>query len=208
MQYSIVKSIVHIECELEVITDFTLEYAHSISFYQVRGIVDAAAFSDGVGRRLILDSCVLPGAALPQPLLSKSPYLGTLCTLNAQEIVDLTDKERKILKPLNDLIETLMFPLESYVNCGRALDGLCRLISADKDRQKRWIALRDNLNVSKDYVHFISNLSTGPRHGETGPVNITTVSEVRVRSWRIMNRFLLFRKGGNVPLREPEFPLL
>jgi hypothetical protein len=101
-----------------------------------------------------------------------------------------------------------MFPLESYVNCGRALDGISRLISSSDDPKKRWIELREKLNLSEPYTQLISNLSTAPRHGWTGPVDMTKVAEVRVRSWIILNRFLEFRKRQNAALRGPEFPLL
>jgi hypothetical protein len=155
MRHKIENSIVRIECDLEVLTDFTLDYAHTVAFHQIRGIADAIAFSRGFGLMLILDACALPGEP-SRPLQSKSPQLATLCTLSEQEIINLVDRERRIARPLNDLTETLMFPQESYVNCGRALDGISRLISSSDDPKKRWKELREKLNLNESYTRLIS----------------------------------------------------
>jgi len=95
------------------------------------------------------------------------------------------------------------------VNCERALEGLGHLLSGgETKRPRRWKVLRESLNVSKPYIDFISDRSVAGRHGQTGPVNISEAGEAQMRAWKLVARFLEFRKRGNVNLEEPEFPLL
>ena len=68
--------------------------------------------------------------------------------------------------------------------------------------------LQESLNLTKEYVQFISELSAGPRHGTIDPQDPIEVMEVRRRAWVIANRFLEFRKRGSVDLSEPSFPRL
>jgi len=113
-----------------------------------------------------------------------------------------------LFKILNDLVSTLARPLEWTVNCARAIEGIGHLISPSKPKPEQWEALRTNLNLSKDYLTLITNESKAPRHGQLLPVKNITLSEIRKRSWTVMDRFLTFRKIGNVPLPISDFPVL
>jgi hypothetical protein len=206
-EFRIEKSIVTITCEVEQITDLSLNYAHQVIGIHVRGVIDAIAFSRGTGLRLLIDHCTLPGQE-PRPLKSASPTLATLCSLTESELLRLIEKEGRICKPLNDLTETLFDPLDSFVNCQRAIEGIGRLISDSEDRKVRWEHLRNNLNLTRPYLDFVSERSQPARHGGTGPVNMTDVAKVQTRSWTTMNRFLEFRKRNSIKLPLPEFPLL
>lgn len=206
-KYRIDKSRVSIECDVDAVTDFVVNYVHQIAFIQIRGLIDAIAFARGTGLRLILDYCTLPGEQ-PRPVRSGSDILANLCHLTAQEVVDATEKDRRLLKPLNDLAETLHNPLDSFVNAHRAIEGLCRLLSNHRDPARRWESLRENLNLSRPYLDFVTELSKGARHGETGPVQMVKVGQVQVVAWTVTVRYLEFRKRGGVRLPLSEFPLL
>ena len=119
--------------------------------------------------------------------------------------------EGSLYMALNDLILANTLPHHGPQNCGRVLDALCRLVTpADNkgDRKKMWPVFREMLRLERQYVDFVMQASEGPRHGDRTfvPGNLSMI--VTVRTWRIMNRFLEFRKRGNQPLPESEFPWL
>jgi hypothetical protein len=205
--YRIDKAEVGILCDIQDVDEFAVNYVHLVVYSYISSVINCLAFATAHGFTLILESCTVPGME-PAPLRSHSPALPSLCSFTSQEILDVVMKDRRILKPLNDLTDTLRNPMDSYVNIQRAIEGLCRLVSDEKDRHKRWEALRDNLKIGRPYLQFISDLSTEARHGATTPVEMVTVANVQMRGWTIMNRFLEFWKRGKTALPISEFPLL
>ncbi len=202
--YRIEKAEVRIICEISAIDELAVNYTHLVVYSYVASVINCLGFAAAEGFRLILESCILPGKDAA-PLQSGSPTLKALCSFTSQEILDMMTADRRIAKSLSDLTETRNNPMDSYVNIQRAIEGICRLISDDDDRSKRWEALRENLNISRPYLQFVSKLSTEWRHGGTAPISMFDVAEVQARGWTVMNRFLEFRKRGNVKLEEPEF---
>jgi hypothetical protein len=207
-EFSIQVSSVLIGCTVDEVSDLVINYVHQITAIHIGGIIDAIAFKNGVGLRLLIDHCKLPDQA-PRPLKSGSPAFAPLCPFTESEVIKFVEGERRLLKPLNDLVQTLFNPLDSFVNCQRAIEGLARLISSDEEnRQKRWVNLRENLNLSREYVQPISDQSTAYRHGYTGPISMVDVGMTHTKAWIITARFLEFRKRGNVKLPLSEFPVL
>jgi hypothetical protein len=205
--YAITDSSVVVDCELDHLDANSIGRLHLWVYILAREIVDVVSFTQGVGLTLILENCTLPDGT-SKPLLSSDQALQQLCTISNNEIIAVAEKERGILKHIHDLTSTLSHPLEIPVNCGRAIEGLSKLISPTADAKGRWETLRHNLNLTRDYVQLISDLSTNPRHGDIGPQSMPRLFEVRNRAWIIMNRFLHFRKGGSVQLEISDFPLL
>ena len=68
--------------------------------------------------------------------------------------------------------------------------------------------MRENLNIQKAYLRFISDASAKARHANRNYIPPRIVSEVLKRSWTIMDRYLEYRKGGNTRLSADQFRLL
>jgi len=68
--------------------------------------------------------------------------------------------------------------------------------------------MRDNLNVSQQFLEFITDHSIGPRHGDVLDIPFSIINELIRRSWIVMNRFLEFKKRGDQKLPSSDFPLL
>jgi hypothetical protein len=145
--------------------------------------------------------------------------LGPLCTAftitseepskSFNEVAGLVFKETSLFMALNELIETVSYPHVSVTNCARVVERLRHLIAPNvHKKQQSWRVLRQTLRVEKAYLEFITKHSTGPRHGDPTFVPGNIAQESMRRTWIIMNRFLEFRKRGNQPLPEAEFPLL
>jgi hypothetical protein len=207
ISYAITDSRVVVDCELDPFDPNSIGRMHMWVYILAREIIDVVSFTHAVGLTLHLETCTLPDGST-KPLLSSDQALQRLCTMSTNEIIAVTEKERGILKHIHDLTYTLSQPLEIPINCGRAIEGLSKLISSESAQKKRWADLRQKLNLTRDYVQLISDLSTEPRHGDIGPQSMSKLFDVRNRSWIIMNRFLHFRKGASVQLGRLEFPLL
>jgi hypothetical protein len=208
IKYSIAGQAVSCSCELESEADLeTLNVLHLVVFHRIRGLIDAVAFSAGCGVMLVIDECVHPDGARV-PIFLRGSILSQLCTVPLQRVIDLVEQEPRISKPLHDLIESINDFMDAPLSCQRAIEGIARLVSSHSDRKKRWLALRDNLNLSQPYLQFVTDLSVDPRHGHAGEQSIGQLNEARRRAWIVADRFLHFRDKGNDKLPVSEFPLL
>jgi hypothetical protein len=207
-RFNIIDSVVSVSCETKTVDQVPPILLYVWAFLTVRGALDAYSFVHGASLTLTLNECTHPDGQ-KMPLLFIEPDLADICTVSVRDIFDLSRSERGILKHLHDLGETISNPLDSEVNCARAVDGFARLLLPGKSKEApRWRKLQDSLNLTEDYVKFVSALSAGPRHGTIEPQSLNDIIETRRRAWAIANRFLEFRKRGSVKLSQPEFPKL
>jgi hypothetical protein len=110
---------------------------------------------------------------------------------------------------MHELIEAITLPGLVAINCGRALDGLRNIILPnDTDRRSGWIKLQDELNLGKGFREFVMKISIPPRHGDRTDIPASVSQDILERSWKIMNRFIEYRRRGNQPLPISEFPPL
>jgi hypothetical protein len=109
---------------------------------------------------------------------------------------------------LNDLIVSITLPHQASVNCARDVEGLRVLMVPATDRKQAWPIFQTNLNIDRAYREFVTDVSTGPRHGDRTWIPGTTVTEATKRAWIILNRFLEYRKRANQALPLADFPLL
>jgi hypothetical protein len=126
-------------------------------------------------------------------------------------VFNLVRSEPRLGQALNDLIDVLIIPGVAYVNCGRVIDNIRRMITppGTATAPQAWEAMHTALNVSRPYQEWISEQSKGPRHADHIPDLSGEISmDLTHRTWTVMNRFLEYRKRGNQPLTPPEFPLL
>lgn len=215
---NIADSVINVECELE-------EYNHSYITGLIkratdlaRGAVDVIVFAVGHSLTVVLETVIWPDGT-PEAIRFYDPATPSLCTaynLDPERQADLDAVYRLVLTDapllgaLHDLVEVLSVAHVACVNCGRVIDAIRRMITppgVGLDRHA-WQAMHSALNVSREYLEWISKQAPGPRHGDRTfvPGDITT--EVTHRTWAVMNRFLEYRKRGNQPLTYPDFPLL
>jgi hypothetical protein len=157
------------------------------------------AFHHGFGMTLIIDRCVLPGKEA-LPLRHGDKDLAAHCLVSLNEAFDIALKERKIFRHIGGLAESLTEPFDAPVKCARSIEGLAYLILDTRDKKKLWKAFLGNLNLSEDYISFIT--------GALAPPKAFDVFECQRRAWVIAGRFLEFRRRGSVTLPISEFPLL
>lgn len=182
-----------------------------------RALVDLVSFQHAWGLSVILDTLVMADGSV-STFMPKDERLAQYSsairssdpTINNFDICyRLLLGEPALFMALNDLIVSITLPHHASVNCARAVEGLRVLMtSPTTDRKQAWPIFQTNLNIDRAYREYVTDTSTGPRHGDRAHIPGTVVMEVVKRSWIIMNRFLEYRKRGNTPLPWPEFPLL
>jgi hypothetical protein len=165
---------------------------------------------------LVFDFVILPNG-VPSQLRYEHPILSQYCTSygltpdrsrDLAEIFNLVTTDTALFRALNDLIEAITMPHIALINCGRVMDNIRRQIVPKLDGTKAWEAMGAELNMSRPYRKFISDHSTGPRHGDSTFVPGSISAEVVKRTWIIMDRYLEYRKRGKKALTSPQFPEL
>jgi hypothetical protein len=181
-----------------------------------RAAIDIFCFANGWGLTVWIDTFIKPDGA-EQFLLAQMPQLAPLCTAfnlapsggKIEDVWRIVVGEPAIFMALNDLIAGITWPHYAPVNCARAIEGIRNMITPlGTDRKQGWPLMRANLNIEQGYLSFITDQSTGPRHGDRAFIPGTEVNKTVERSWIVMDRFLEFRKRGNQPLPLVEFPML
>jgi hypothetical protein len=210
-------SIVDVEFELKNYDDTLLESLLMRAWDLARAAVDLYSFKVGWGLTVYLDTLIKPDGSTS----TIRPEMPTLTQhITALESSDptvnnfdicyrLLVSEPALFMALNDLVVSITLPHHATTNCARAIEGLRVLMtSATTPRAQAWPTFQQNLNIDRAYREFITETSTGPRHGDRTWIPGTTVNEVVTRSWIIMNRFLEYRKRGNQQLPLNQFRLL
>lgn len=124
-------------------------------------------------------------------------------------LLDLILKYPDLYSPLHDLIEILNTPYCSPVNAARVIEGLRNLIDeGDGSRDEAWKKMRNSLNLTKEFLQFVTDNSKEARHGRNSFLSGEITNEMTRRAWVTMIRFLHFHKSGSNPLPIEDFPLI
>jgi hypothetical protein len=185
---------------------------HKPAFDLAQAAIGLIAFSSGIGLTLSFDRFIAPDGSTTA-LRSEDKTLAALCTAfssvsGLSEALNIVLGDFSLCIALNELIEAITLTHHAAASCARCIERLRSMMSPGVERRDAWVQFRSNLQISREYLEFITNYSTGARHGDPTyiPGNIT--GDVTRRSWTTMNRFLEYRKRGNAVLPISEFPLL
>jgi len=216
---SISASTIEVEIALDRFEDAMLVHLYKRSFYLVRACTDVASFATGYSMSAYLDKFVRPDGTVTDLFLTDPnlPPLVTAFRFPTATQQDRTDfgkilvslfSEPPLFMALNDLIESISLPHHAPVACARALDGIRNLLAPGATPKQGWPLVQSTLHADEKYLRLITEHSKGPRHGDRAHIPGNVIGEITKRSWILMNRFLEFRKRGNQPLPQSEFPLL
>ena len=186
--------------------------------------VNLFTFATGKVLTVHLDRAELPDGSETQ-IAVDNPRLASLATacrvtdttsgtqVDMREALTIVLQEPTLMLALNDLCSAINFGSNTLTDCARAVEGLRSALwvtsgTVVSSRNQEWGHFRSQLNLSQAYLQEITNPSRGPRHGSTSFVPGSSLNDVVQRSWIVMNRVLLYRIGGNVPLTAPEHPPL
>lgn len=220
VKISIQQSMISVECETAKYDPNKLPHIYNRAFDLSRAAVDLIAFQTGYGLTVIFEKLILPSGEVTE-FLSSDPTVAALCTAYSttfpsdlqnnsfDQALRIVSSDWRIAHVLRWLAEGLSIPHVHPTNGARAIEGIRNLIApAGMPRGQAWREMRKVLNVSEDFLRYVTNFSTGPRHGEHGHIPGAETAEIYRRSWTIFNRFLEFKKRGDQSLPLSEFPML
>jgi hypothetical protein len=179
-------------------------------------VVSSYAFGKGMGLSVVLETVVKPDG-IKYNIQERLPDLEPLVTvlhsrqdggIDITAILPIILSDPTIFVALGDLVGSLTRMQDAPVKCGRAVDAIRHSMAPANDRKAGWPAMRENLNISQDFLEYITENSKGPRHGDVKSGTFVEARETIRRSWIVMNRFLEFKKRGDRRLPLSEFPLL
>jgi hypothetical protein len=195
--------------------DFSEAYMRA--FDTATAAVDCYSFANGYGLTVILETVVQPDGLRQQISVHKPELAAMVSAFSTGDPVALDAALRivlgdaHVLLALRDLIGAISVSHYGTINCVRAVESLrMSMYPTEKgdNRNPAWDFMRQNLNLSENYLRFMTKESEGPRHGVRIGTTQVAYHEVINRSWIIMNRFLEFRKRGSQPLPLADFHLL
>jgi len=218
------QSDVVITVELNRWDDTVLGWVLQYLFDWVGAEVDLFSFASGKIFNVHLDRAEYPDGSVHQ-LIGEAPDLAAMVTackasvsgddirVEMRDILPIVVGSPTLMIALHDLISSVRYGNNSLTNCARAVEGLRKAMwgsdEASPDEQKQaWAKLRDNLQLSKDFLQTITDASRGPRHGSSAYISSAVRQDVLKKSWEVMNRFLSYRLGANQPLPKAKYPIL
>jgi hypothetical protein len=214
---SITRGIVEVICESNLSGNENCDgHVHMHANDLARAVVSTYAFGKGLGLSVILETVVKPDG-IKYNIQESRPDLQPLVTvlrsrhdggIEIAAILPIVLSDPTIFVALNDLVDSITYPQEAPVKCGRAIDAIRYAMAPANNRKAGWSAMRENLNVDQKYLEFITAESIGPRHGDVKSTTFDASRETIRRSWIVMNRFLEFKKRGDKRLPASEFTLL
>jgi len=209
--------IVNVECHIE---KFELKHLNDIlngALDYARTLINLIGFATGIGVSVVFEYAILPDGEIA-PIMLQTPALASLCTAYGLEperyedllaVIQMVIADRNLYKSFNDLIDTQITPHISLINGARVIESIRWMIAPNVKREApAWAAMHKALNLSEAYLKWITEQSKGPRHGDPSQVSASAQLEATERAWKIINRYLEYRKRGSQPLAEPEFPEL
>ena len=209
---SVQNSVVNIRCTAE---QYDPDGNHSL--YTTRGleitrsILDPLAFAQGIGLFVLLEDLITPSGLVKQILPQNAPLqrLATAFKDDFEGAQRIVMGEPELYLAMNELIVAITLPGQIEINCGRAIEGLRKImVPVDPKRKLGWAEMQDKLNLERSYIEYVTNASTSPRHGDRRGISQQAAQELLERAWTIMNRFVEYRKRDSQKLPPQEFPVL
>ena len=185
---------------------------HKAAQHLAQPYVDLATLRLGRAVSLILSHIEWPDGSISEIDKRDSKVEGLATVLQDDEslkqLVGILFQDHQTAIAVRDLADTLRQEHIVEINFGRVMDAICIYFAPPgTKRDKGWEPMRTALRISAPYLRSITDASIAPRHGDQSGA-ITDRQPLAVRSWTIMNRFLEYRKRGDQPLPESDFPLL
>ena len=178
----------------------------------VQAATDLVCFQKGWGLQVYPEEFFDPDGNRSELVLMNETLSG-VCFFASQQanfsrLLPLVLSNPPLFMALSDLIRSITHAHVGAVNCARAVEGICKILSPNLPKEKAWKRLREALNVERDFVEMITRYSNGPRHGDRVRIEGFTASEIIRRSWIIMDRFLALTATEVASLPLEKYPSL
>jgi len=98
-----------------------------------------------------------------------------------------------------DLREAIRSPMDTGFFCYRGIEGLQQFFRVEKnlkDKEEAWECFREELNVNRSTINYVKQLADPRRHGGAVYVSDSDRSEIFVKTWDIVNKFIAYAQQG------------
>jgi len=176
--------------------------------------VSLVAVREAEGIYAVLDNVHYEDGSTKQLVASDARLKGLLTAVDTNEdtatVLELLMTEPVLMLAIRDLADSIRTVHSGAINCGRVIDAICTYFIpvGRNNRAAGWGPMRSALNIKESCLKEISEISKGPRHGNRKIEATADLGRVGANTWKIMNRFLEYRKRNNQPLPSAEFPEL
>jgi len=205
----IIDSAVHVTCDISNFKDTDISFVRNKAFNLARARVEIVAFRLGLGLGISLDRLVDENG-IETILLPKQDGVEDMFHPEFKEevIFLFLASDESILMAFNDLVSSLNFPYYAHVNCARVIDALRHHMFPNFSEKDGWKAMQEALVVSEASLISLSHLSREGRHGKRVWKDPDLTGSSLYRTWKIMNRFLIYKHNGEKPLDPNTFQLI
>jgi hypothetical protein len=212
-------SAIFIDCEMPEYKEEYFPNLYVLALDMARTAANITCFATGWGLTAILTSTEKPNGETLK-LVTQDLSLAELCTAyksvpktppeinNLIRVMYIVHDTPMLSLAMDDLMVAISSPHHTAINCGRAIDGIRRLITPNPGDDRGWPAMRAALNVDRPFLSYVMDLSKDQRHGHRPDLPNDQSRELIRRAWQVVNRYIELRKRDNHPLSAPDFPLL
>ena len=116
-----------------------------------------------------------------------------------------SNSKQNLRLALLDLRLAIKLPKDTPFFCYRAIESLMQYFNKH-DKNKAWDEFRSALNISEDYIKIgIKPLADNIRHGKSPFVSAAARDDILTKTWKIIDRFIVYAKNNEVPLDKSEY---
>lgn len=106
---------------------------------------------------------------------------------------------------LMDLNLSIKYPKDTGVFCYRSIESIMQFFNEGNPedtnaRKKAWATLSKNLRISQAWTDFVKEFALNPRHGSPKLLTGKDRIDIMMRSWQVVDRFLIFLANGGTQL--------
>jgi hypothetical protein len=203
---------VTVRCQVEDFSKDAFDGAYVRALDATKAMVDVFGFMQGVAYGIVLDKCIEPNGTVRQLVVAHhelAERCRSLSNEDVEEVIDLVLAEPPLFQALSDLMASIAQSHYSPISCGRVVESIARIIAGpDKTGTVMWPPMREALRLDPAYLKFITHHSKGPRHGDRTALSGDVTTELVARTWTMMDRFIAYRRSGNLSLPADKFPTL
>lgn len=202
------------------ITESDASYVYVTAYDMVKGAIDLVNFAEGMSFSVAFMTFT-DSAGVTREWIIRNKNLAQFCTafrITDNATFDAALRLFLITNNMNwalrDLIAAFTLPHHATTNCGRVIESIRRNVANEpagndsRVRARAWETMQASLHIDESYIKFITEKSVGGRHADRSHISGEITKEIVERSWKIMDRFIHFKLGGDQPLDPTTFPLL
>ncbi len=215
-QVEINEAAIRATCIVENYKPEWLSWLYNYALDFSRAQIDIVGFARGGAFEISFERAELPPNGNITDLAFEVKELSNIClAFDINNGTQFSEVLRIILKNPNDFLAfseaslALRHPNQRMAACARAMERVRNSISPHESLEgKSWETMRNVLQIDRAYIQAITDASREHRHGrlefKTGGEN----EEILKRTWTILNRFIIYRKGGSSALLSSQYPTL